>query len=111
MRYPDPAVPASLADLFTEMASVADDLAAKAGEVLRTRDVALATELERDDDRMDALHRELFSRIRDDWPHGMASAVDLTLLGRFHERFADHAVSLGRRVVQLVTGEMPLSNR
>ena len=29
----------------------------------------------------------------------------VTLLGRYYERFADHAVSIARRVVYLVTGE------
>ncbi len=27
-----------------------------------------------------------------EWKHGAAAAVDVTLLGRFYERFADHAV-------------------
>ena len=40
-----------------------------------------------------------------EWPHGVETAVDITLLGRFYERFADHAVNAGRRVVYLVTGE------
>jgi phosphate transport system protein len=35
----------------------------------------------------------------------MEAAIDVTLLGRFYERFADHAVSVARRVVYLVTGE------
>ena len=57
---------------------------------------------------MDDLHRHLFSVIMDkDWPHGVASAVDVTLLGRFYERFADHAVSVAKRVVFVVTGRMP----
>ena len=29
----------------------------------------------------------------------------MTLLGRYYERFADHAVSVAQRVVYLVTGE------
>ena len=35
----------------------------------------------------------------------MEAAVDIALLGRYYERIADHAVSLARRVVYLVTGE------
>jgi phosphate transport system protein len=42
-----------------------------------------------------------------DWPYGVAAAVDVTLLGRFYERFADHAVSVARRMVFVVTGKMP----
>jgi len=40
-----------------------------------------------------------------EWKHGVAAAVDITLLGRFYERFADHAVEIGRRVVFEATGE------
>ena len=65
-----------------------------------------AVTLERDDDEMDRLHRELFNMLLDDtWTHGTEAAVDLTLVGRYYERFADHAVSMARRVVYLVTGE------
>ncbi|HYQ69918.1 MAG TPA: phosphate transport system regulatory protein PhoU, partial [Actinophytocola sp.] len=42
-----------------------------------------------------------------DWEFGVASAVDVTLLGRFYERYADHAVSVAKRVVFVVTGRMP----
>ena len=40
-----------------------------------------------------------------EWKHGVAAAVDVTLLGRFYERFADHAAEIGRRVVFQVTGQ------
>jgi phosphate transport system protein len=79
---------------------------AKAAEVIITKDVDLAMQLERDDDEMDLLHRTLFQHLIDDrWKHGIETAVDVTLLGRYYERFADHAVSVAKRVVYLVTGE------
>ena len=44
--------------------------------------------------------------IRDStWPYGIEAAVDITLLSRYYERFADHAVTIGMRVVHIVTGE------
>jgi phosphate transport system protein len=74
--------------------------------VIAGRDLALAEELERDDDEMDRLHREIFSVLLDPaWAGGVETAVDVTLCGRFYERFADHAVSVARRVTFLVTGE------
>src|SRR5690606_41928798 len=77
-----------------------------AGEVIITKDVDLALQLETDDDAMDLLHRTLFQHLMDDrWKHGIETAVDVTLLGRYYERFADHAVSVAKRVVYLVTGE------
>ena len=79
---------------------------AKAAEVIITKDVDLALQLETDDDEMDLLHRTLFQHLMDDrWKHGIETAVDVTLLGRYYERFADHAVSVAKRVVYLVTGE------
>jgi phosphate transport system protein len=57
---------------------------------------------------MDALHRNLFTVLLDhQWGHGVSAAVDVALLGRFYERFADHAVEVGRRVVFQVTGMLP----
>ena len=55
---------------------------------------------------MDELHRELFSMLLDGaWKHGTEAAVDITLVGRYYERFADHAVTVAHRVIYLVTGE------
>jgi phosphate transport system protein len=65
----------------------------------------MAMQVERDDDEMDKLHRQLLGSITNDtWTHGVESAIDLTLLGRYYERFADHAVSVSRRIYFLVTG-------
>jgi phosphate transport system protein len=106
LRYPDSAVPADLHSIVLEMGQLAQRLMAKTGTVLSTKDVDAALELERDDDEMDELHRELFAHLLDDrWHHGIETAVDVTLCGRYYERFADHAVSVAKRVVFLVTGE------
>ncbi len=105
-RYPDSAVPAELRDTILEMAQVAERITTKAGTVIATRDVEQAKELERDDDVMDELHRRLFTVMLDeDWPYGVETTIDIALAGRYFERFADHAVSVARRVVYLVTGE------
>jgi phosphate transport system protein len=105
-RHPSPAVPAELRGVFTEMANVADAIAGKVATVLAEPDAKLAAELETDDDVMDDLHRQLFKvLLGDDWPYGAETAIDGALLGRFYERFADHAVNSGRRVIYLLTGE------
>ncbi|MFH8497815.1 phosphate signaling complex protein PhoU [Streptomyces coeruleorubidus] len=106
LRYPDRAVPSDLHATILEMGQLAQRLMAKAAEVIVTKDVDLALQLEQDDDEMDLLHRTLFRHLMDDrWKHGIETAVDVTLLGRYYERFADHAVSVAKRVVYLVTGE------
>ena len=88
------------------MGHIAEMLITKTATVIAKRDVEAAQELETDDDAMDKLHRGLFRQLlSDDWPYGIETAIDITLLGRYYERFADHAVSVARRVVYLVTGE------
>jgi phosphate transport system protein len=95
--------------LFLEAGHVAESLVAKAGTVIAKRDVEAAIELEAEDDVMDQLHKSMFRELlSEEWPHGIEAAIDVTLLGRYYERFADHAVSVARRVVYLVTGERPL---
>jgi phosphate transport system protein len=105
-RHPAPAVPAELTDVVREMANVADEMAGKISRVLSTPNVTRAAELEHDDDVMDDRHRQLLSTVLGpSWPHGVEAAVDMALLGRFYERYADHAVNAGRHVVYLLTGE------
>jgi phosphate transport system protein len=107
-RHPQPVLPDEVAPYFAEMGRVAVALATKAGEVIRTRDVATAAQLEHDDDAMDDLHRHMFTVLMDRaWSHGVGPAVDITLLARFYERYADHAVAVARRIVYVVTGQMP----
>jgi phosphate transport system protein len=107
-RHPDLVLPGEVAPYFAEMGRVALDLAQDARQVILNRDIELAFTMESDDDAMDDLHRHLFTVMMNrDWPHGVAPAVDVTLLGRFYERFADHAVAVARRVVFMVTGKMP----
>ncbi|SDX54987.1 phosphate transport system protein [Modestobacter sp. DSM 44400] len=108
MRFPDSAVPQEVRPIFLDAGNVAESLVTKAGTIIAKRDVAAAVELEADDDLMDRLHAQLFRELlSEDWRHGIESAIDITLLGRYYERFADHAVSVARRVVYLVTGERP----
>ncbi|TDV40052.1 phosphate signaling complex protein PhoU [Actinophytocola oryzae] len=107
-RHPNPVLPEQVRPYFAEMGRVAVELARSAESVILNQDVEKARSLEEADDEMDDLHRHLFSVIMEkDWPHGVAAAVDVTLLGRFYERFADHAVSVAKRVVFVVTGRMP----
>ncbi|MCW0214457.1 MAG: phosphate signaling complex protein PhoU [Pseudonocardia sp.] len=107
-RYPDHVVPESVRPLFRSMGEVAVDLARKAADVVRTRDVQLAAAIDREDDEMDRLHRELFAVLMAPaFGDDVQAAVDLTLLGRFYERYADHAVAVSRRVVYVVTGTRP----
>jgi phosphate transport system protein len=106
LRHPGLAVPAELLHTIEEMGTVATLIAKKSGSVINSRDIQKALEVERDDDEMDRLHRKLITSLLDqNWNHGIETAIDLTLIGRYYERFADHAVSVARRVYFLVTGK------
>jgi len=73
---------------------------------LRDRDVKLAAMVQAGDSRVDDLQREMFSKLLGrNWNECVQAAVDVALLCRYLERFADHAVSVARRVVFVVTGE------
>jgi phosphate transport system protein len=90
------------------MAEVAEEMVRKVEDVIADRDVEAAIELEKCDEEMDQLRRSSFRQmLSDEWPYGVEPAVDIALLGRYYERIADHAVSLARRVVFLVTGQHP----
>ena len=105
MRHPNAAVPPELVSIIQAMGVTAVAITEKTGVVIATRNTQMALEVERDDDVMDDLHRKLIAvLIEPTWKHGIETAIDLTLLGRYYERYADHAVSISRRVYFLVTG-------
>jgi phosphate transport system protein len=106
LRVPSVAVPEELVPTIERMATVAEHMVGTVAGIIAERDVEGAIKLEEDDEEMDALRKSSFRLMLDDsWPHGVEAAVDIALLGRYYERIADHAVSLARRVVYLVTGE------
>jgi phosphate transport system protein len=107
-RHPESAIPPELQATVLEMAQIAERMIAKTGGVIASQDVEKGLELDADDDTMDRLHRRLFDvLLSPKWTHGVEVAIDITLAGRFLERFADHAVHVAEDVVYLVTGQHP----
>jgi phosphate transport system protein len=109
-RRPHPmhALPEDVNGYFAEMGQLAVDLGNSTQEVLLSGDPEKAARIDEEDDAMDDLHSHLFTVLMDrEWKHGVAAAVDVTLLGRFYERFADHAVEVARRVIFQATGKRP----
>ncbi|MDH4353254.1 MAG: phosphate signaling complex protein PhoU [Actinomycetota bacterium] len=105
-RYPDFVVPEELRGRVREMGELGVRLAYELGDIIDTSDVPHALLLEGEDDRMDELNRQLFMALMSpDWTHGVEPAIDIALMSRFYERFADHAVSVARRVVHQATGQ------
>jgi phosphate transport system protein len=108
LRLPEVAVPSDVMPTVARMAAIAEVMVAKIAHVIAESDVVAARELEQVDEEMDRLRRGSFRELLgSEWKHGVEPAVDIALLGRYYERIADHAVSIARRVVFLVTGEQP----
>lgn len=106
MRHPKVAVPQAVRGTFAEMGGLAEAIVNKTGAVIATKDVSMCADIARHDEDMDRLHRELFTIVLSpSWKYGVEEAIDVTLLSRFYERYADHAVSVSKRVVTIVTGE------
>ncbi len=108
VEYPKQVLPEGVRGCFAEMAKVAIALGDSTKQVLLTRDPKKAALLHDQDDAMDDLHRRLLGVLIDqEWKYGVATGVETALLARFYERFADHAVEVGRRVIFMVTGVLP----
>ena len=106
-RYPRPALPPAVTGTFTEMDVAARRLAQRICTLLESRDLALAEQIETDDDRLDDLHADTFTAmLGGGWTATTQQTIDVTLLGRFYERLGDHGVSIARRIVYLVTGDL-----
>ena len=109
LRVPHLAVPEEARPTIEKMAATAEDMVVRVSQIITDKDVEAAIALGRDDEVMDQLRRRSFTELlSDDWAHGVESAVDIALLGRYYERIADHAVHVANRIVFVVTGEVPV---
>lgn len=106
LRYPSSVVPVELRGVIADMGAVAQRIVHQTGAALASRSVDQATHAVSMDEEMNRLHREMFNILLSPaWSHGVEAAIDLTLVSRFYERFADHAVTINKRIVHVVTGE------
>lgn len=108
MKHPIVPIPDDVRPVFARMSLLATGLAESAATAIESQDAMSSARLAEADDEVDLLRRQslrmLFS---EDWPHGVEPAVDAALIGRYYERFADHAVAIARQVSFLVTGLPP----
>ncbi|WP_445187179.1 phosphate signaling complex protein PhoU [Pseudonocardia sp. Cha107L01] len=108
LRHPQPAVPAQLTDRFAEMAR----LGVQACNHLE-RSIAAPTgddwpAMLQADDRVDQLQHEVVEEVSNaEPPYPIQVGVDVALLARYFERFADQAVSIARQLDYVVTGAVP----
>ncbi len=105
-RFPDKVVPKTLRPTFAEMGSLDVQIAKKLVELLKTEDLKIAEDIRNEDDKIDALHLSVFDKVLGEtWKGAAVDTVDATLASRYHERFADHAVSIAKKVQYLATGD------
>ena len=86
--------------IVERMGTLASEMWRQAVDSWYQRDRSTALALEERDDEMDELHASLIAELA---AGGMALPVtmEMTLVARFYERLADHAVNIARRVVYL----------
>jgi phosphate transport system protein len=105
-RFPEKVVPKKLRPTFVEMGRLDVEIARMLTELLRTQDTAIAEAIRNEDDKVDALHLSVFDTVLgESWKGEAVDTVDSTLASRYHERFADHAVSIAKKVLYLATGD------
>lgn len=105
-RFPEKVVPKGLRGTFRELGELDVKIARKLVELLTSEDMQLAEEIRNDDDRIDELHLSVFDKVLGEtWKGAAVDTVDATLASRYHERFADHAVSIAKTVQYLATGD------
>lgn len=105
-RFPRHAIAPSVEGTFAAMHDAATRVARRTTTLLTTRDLEVAANIERDDDLLDQLHQDTFAALlTEDWTGDAQATIDVTLVGRYYERFGDHGVSVARRVAYLVTGD------
>jgi phosphate transport system protein len=105
-RFPEKVVPKSIRPIFKEMGALDIQMATMLVELLKTEDIAIAHKIRDEDDKVDALHLSVFETVlSDSWSQETETTVDATLASRYLERFADHAVSIAKKMVYLTTGE------
>ena len=105
-RFPEKVVPKSLRPTFIEMGRLDVEIAQKLAELLKTEDLTIAEYIRNEDDKVDELHVSVFDKVLGEkWKGEAADTVDATLASRYHERFADHAVSIAKKVQYLATGD------
>jgi phosphate transport system protein len=105
-RFPEKVVPKDLRPTFKEMGRLDVSIAKKLTRLLESESAELAEEIRDDDDLIDDLHLSVFDKVLGEtWKGGAVDIVDSTLASRYHERFADHAVSIAKKVQYLQTGD------
>jgi phosphate transport system protein len=106
-KHPNPMMSSPVRPVLARMSLLASQLAEDAATAIEYRDPLSGNQLAEADDEVDALRVHLFSILfAKDWSRGVEPAVDAALIGRYYERFADHAVAIAREICYLGTDQI-----
>ncbi len=107
-HHPAAALPPEVAARVFDLAAAVDVLASRVRPLVATPQVEVALSLPELDKTVDTIAQELTAlATSDDWPFTHREAVETALIARFYERFADHCVAIGNRIMFMVTGLRP----
>ncbi|MGH3923358.1 MAG: phosphate signaling complex PhoU family protein [Pseudonocardiaceae bacterium] len=99
------AFPDDVRTVLAQMSLLASGLAHQAAAAIENLDPLSGDRLARANDEVDALRRQLFDIVfAESWSYGVEPAIHTALLGRYYERFADHAVAIARQACYLTNG-------
>ena len=108
LRHPEYVYDETMKPTVVELARLVDTMGELIHDQLIAPDVDGALAMSEFDDELDALNQHLLNSVTaHDWQGTSRTAVDLALLGRYFERYADHCVNVAARIVYLVTGLTP----
>jgi phosphate transport system protein len=104
-KHPNPMISGKIRPVLARMSLLVSQLADDAATAVEYQDPLSACRLAIADDEVDALLRHLLGILfAEDWSGGVEQAVDAALIGRYFERFGDHAVAIAKQVCYLATG-------
>jgi phosphate transport system protein len=107
LKHPNPMISGRVRPVLARMGLLASQLAEDAATAIEHQDPLSSYRLAVADDEVDTLLRHLFGILfAEDWSHGVEQAVDAALIGRYYERFGDHAVAIAQQVCYMATGDM-----
>ena len=105
LRHPHPVLPVQLREEFATMGRLAAQTAARVTDTLLAPTGECVAEQEHTDDEIDRLHHLVINQVGTaDPPYPVQVGVDVALLARYYERFADQAVTVSKQLDYMVTG-------
>lgn len=101
-------MPPGIHALVARLARASSELFDRGLEAFQASDADAAVVIDRADDEVDSVVGEVYAAIaRNSEEMGFDLAIELSRVGRYLERIADHAVNIAEHVAFVVTGEFP----